>query len=410
MFYKIISLITSALVFINTLFPAMLGAGKVFPGDGADTANLTGVADYINYIQENGVPSLSSEAFMKTLSPLTAVRRLLTGRLFDEEQELFLDLTLDETLSGMCDYLKENSGLDVEGLLGHLPQYSTPLDDMLAGVLNINTENFRNGIYAAADKARAEGHTFLATAMYSFAIFFGVAKTVRIYTVPSEADPDEVVVLMDIVYRDGTTETQDPDITINTVTGLARNTNTEDAGIAGFGFNVNIYDLVLYATVHSWQRSYGFSILYDLFSASVANFNYLTRRYHFDYNGKEWLVQIWKGNYALITNGAEVGTYTREPGTAGTFYSAVSDDEMMKIGMTLLHGDETLVSVAPSAHWWQNAFKLSKTLYMPQDLTLQFSIECPDEAFLTALSASIDAHPAGDVQYTTDGLVLSATW
>ena len=406
MLQKMISLCLTVIMSVSTLFPTAVAR---LANKESALPQPQSVQDYVNFIQENGAGAMTTDVFLGFLHPIDACRRFLTGRMLSQTAEQYIDLKMDETLSGMCGYIAEHTGLDIERLLTHLPSFAGGPADLLSQALHVNTDALRQDVFRLSDEARADGHTLLATLLYSLAMFFSVAETVSVYTVPSQSAEGELDVLMDVTYRNGTRETINPDITIDPETGFAHHPNGE-SGIMGTGFNVDIFDLVLYTTVHSWQRQYGFSLAYDLFSASSPLFNYVTRRFRFSYGGKEWMVQIWKGNYGMITNGAELGVYNRPAGTVGTWYGSVPDDAMMPMQMTLLHGEDTLLSKGPVTHWWLSAFKMSRTLYLPHTLTLRFSLTLPDAGMLAALSAAIDAEATGDVTYTTDGLTLNGVW
>ena len=53
---------------------------------------------------------------------------------------------------------------------------------------------------------------------------------------------------------------------------------------------------------------------------------------------------------------------------------------------------------------------MSPTLYLPDTLTMHFSVTVKDEEMLDALLAAIDAEAAHDVAYTVDGLTVNGTW
>lgn len=407
MLQKFFAMLMSMVMSLSTLFPAVFG--KLTGSDVPAQPQVNSVSEYMDYLQEHGSTAMTTELFLNGLRPVEDFRRLLTGRVFSSDTERYIDLTMDQTLSELCGYIMEHTGLDIERLLTHLPAFAGGPADKLAEVLHVDTDALRQEVFRLSDQARAEGKTLLATLLYSLAIYFSAAKNIDVYTVASASAPGEADVLMDVTYRNGTKETINPDITINPETGFAHHSDNE-SGIMGTGFNVDIFDLVLYTTVNSWQRNYGFAVAYDLFSASSPLFNYVTRRFHFEYAGKEWMLQIWKGNYGMITNGAEVGVYNREKGSIGTFYRSASDDELLPMSFTLSHGEEQILSKGPITHWWLSAFKMSGTLYVPHSLTLSFSLTLPDAEMLSALTAAIEKESFGDVTYTVDGLTLNCVW
>lgn len=407
MFQKIVSYLMIPLLFFYTLMPAAFGAknDKVFQM--SDLKDLHTLSDYINYVQERGAPSFDTDAFLRLLAPGDIARKILHGQVLDRAEEAYLDAKLDETLSEYCTYIAKNTGFDLERLITHLPNLNGPAE-FGAEVLHINTTELREKIYEKRDEANDAGDSFKANMLYLIGAYFSVIEKADIRAVPSDRNPDEVMVEVTVTYYDGTKEVMYPGLFINTVTGEA--SGYTDQGMINLGFNCQIPELVVYATVGAWQRSLGFMLLYDILANSSPLFNYQTRRLKFDYNGKEWMIQIWKGNYALITNGAEVGVYNREPGSKGTFYNCASDDELMDMTLQLYHKDDQLFSIGPMKHWWMNGFKITKNIYQPKDLTMKFSIVMPDEAMLTALAGAIDKEGSGDVTYVIDGLTIYVTF
>ncbi|MBR5771678.1 MAG: DUF4474 domain-containing protein, partial [Clostridia bacterium] len=156
-------------------------------------------------------------------------------------------------------------------------------------------------------------------------------------------------------------------------------------------------------------RSFGFCLEYDLLCYALPMYRYNTRRFHFDYAGKEWMIQAWKGNY-LITNGGEVGIYNREKGSVGTFYNVVSKDEQMDMSLQILHDGEVLVNIPEQNHWWVNGFNMSERLYNPHGLVLIATIVMKDEEMLKAFTQSIERNMWHDVSYSVDGLKVTIVW
>jgi len=369
MISKITSFVLAIMIFFQTLLPASLGAKNEVTFNDEDLSALTSVADYINYVQEHGAPSMDTGTFVKALSPITLARRILSGKIFSPVEESFIDVTLDDHLTRLCDYLLENTGLDINVFLNHMPNFGTSLGDALSDVISIDTTEMRQRIFAAGDKCRADGFTALSSVIYIFAMFFAVAEKIDIYTVPSEAVSGDLTVLMDVYYRDGTMDTIDPDIDVNVATGHAY--NSEGTGLSGTGYEVDIYDLTVYTIVNSWQRKFGFGLSYDLFADR---------------------------------NPAEKDSVIK------TFYLTVEDSEMLDFSMDIYHGDELLVSRGPETTWWLTAFKMGKAIYLPDTLTMDFSISFPDEEMLEAFTSAVDSETARDVTYTVDGLTVNGIW
>ncbi len=115
----------------------------------------------------------------------------------------------------------------------------------------------------------------------------------------------------------------------------------------------------VYAMIDSWMRGFEFCVLYDLAANSAPLlWNYNTRRFRFDYQGSEWMIRIWKGNY-LINNGGEVGLYNRNPDEKFcTFYECATDDQLLEMSLEVYHGEDLLVYQEPQMHWWVNGFTM----------------------------------------------------
>lgn len=169
--------------------------------------------------------------------------------------------------------------------------------------------------------------------------------------------------------------------------------------------------MMTYATVNCWMRNFGFCVFYDIAANSMPIFfKYDTRRFHFDYDGLEWLIQIQKGNY-LVANGGEVGLYNRSPDKKfGTYYDCASDDQMLEMSLQIYAGDNLIVNQPPQLHWWVNGFALNKTMYLPSSLTMKFSIVMPDAEMLHAFCKSIERNYMGDVSYTVEGQTIYVVW
>lgn len=94
------------------------------------------------------------------------------------------------------------------------------------------------------------------------------------------------------------------------------------------------------------QRKFGFNKLYDNF-AGLANFYLDTIRVYFTYDGKDWLIELWKGEYAMASVGCEIGFYYNDNPSSSTngvldwrvaerkHFKAVDDSDAMNCSMEL---------------------------------------------------------------------------
>ena len=173
----------------------------------------------------------------------------------------------------------------------------------------------------------------------------------------------------------------------NCVTGEVSGFNYE-AGIFDLGFAYNAHSKVFYATNGCWQRKFGFTPVYDLL-AKLA-FDYTTERIFFDYGGKAWMVQIWKGNYAFdIFVGGEVGLYNRPEGSLGMFYNCAALDEMVPMSMRIYSAEKEYFNREEYLTWWATGFIMSDPVDDPETLSMDFTIDFQNKEMCDAFEKAI---------------------
>lgn len=171
-------------------------------------------------------------------------------------------------------------------------------------------------------------------------------------------------------------------------------TTDGDKGVLGFGYSTK--EKCFYATGNSWQRNFGYSDLYDKTSQLIA-ISYDTSKIFFIYQGKEWMIQLWKGQYGFVLLGAEVGVYNRPQGSSkNTYFECADDSERLPISLTLNKDGKPLFVRSQKLSWWQTGFvpgqlgvgvmvgsKYTKTLDMTTSIT--FKDEEMRKAFVIGL-------------------------
>ena len=114
------------------------------------------------------------------------------------------------------------------------------------------------------------------------------------------------------------------------------------------------------------QANFGYNRLYD-WGAQLIDFSIDTARMPFEYNGKEYMIQIWKGQYIsgeMGTVGGEVGLYTRPKGTISAIghYDCAPYEEWLNMEMTILWDEQGNGNYLPQLtrvyelHWWPTGF------------------------------------------------------
>lgn len=119
-----------------------------------------------------------------------------------------------------------------------------------------------------------------------------------------------------------------------------------------------------YTEEDPWQRNFGFNPIYD-WAAPVTAMFYSSVRVKFRYDGLDWMVQLWKGQYGFAFIGSEVGIYHKPVTRIGNHYDCASDENSLKIEHSLYRqkqgsdneADMELKFTRPYAiYWWSTGF------------------------------------------------------
>lgn len=110
-----------------------------------------------------------------------------------------------------------------------------------------------------------------------------------------------------------------------------------------------------------WQSNFGFNEGYDSM-APVTMMYYDTVRTKFVYGGKEWLIQMWKGQYGYAFVGGEVGVYTRKVGAGGTHFNCAKQEDWLKMEICFMWDENGTGEYRPvfnrdyTEYWWCTGF------------------------------------------------------
>ncbi len=115
----------------------------------------------------------------------------------------------------------------------------------------------------------------------------------------------------------------------------------------------------------AWQYNFGFGKIYDIASPYLLlEYDYI--RVFFTYAGKDWMLQMWKGQYGMVFYGGEIGIYNRPHVDDGmsewTFFNCPAEEDWLNMEMTLWHEqlDGTWVREFTreyDKYWWCTGFK-----------------------------------------------------
>ena len=186
------------------------------------------------------------------------------------------------------------------------------------------------------------------------------------------------------------------------------------AGLLGY-----LYDPerdVFYTAKDPWQRNFGFNVIYDI-SAQLILLNYKTNRFKFNCNGKDWMIQFWKGHYGLVIYGGEIGVYTKPVDRVFEHYDCASDEDMLRMSMKFYQYDVKKEDWVFSferpygLYWWCTAFKIGNngggydTKF--SNYRIDARITMKNFEMLNAFTKSLKD---GGQAYRVDGLDVYLTW
>jgi hypothetical protein len=168
--------------------------------------------------------------------------------------------------------------------------------------------------------------------------------------------------------------------------------DTLDELIDKAGYSYDPEQDIFYSKMNAWQRKFGYCRLYDE-AAAPSGMILDCEPITFEYDGKRWLIQLWKGQYYMNT-GCEIGVYiARQPDLMipgvfdGTFYKAVSGKDRLFLFYSLMKNGKELFRRGEK-HWWLTGFKLGE-FSEPDELSMNIRIVFKDgqmcDAFVKAL-------------------------
>lgn len=159
-----------------------------------------------------------------------------------------------------------------------------------------------------------------------------------------------------------------------------------------FGFAYEPYQDIFYSLLNPWQRELGYCRLYDE-ACVVMSMIIDCEPIRFEYAGRRWLIEFWKGQYGMTTGG-EVGIYYTQwpdldiPGVFnGTFYYSLRNEDLINMSF-IFRKKGNILFTRSGYHWWLTGFKLgefSKHSDLSMDITLDLYDRKMANAFVDAL-------------------------
>jgi Domain of unknown function (DUF4474) len=178
--------------------------------------------------------------------------------------------------------------------------------------------------------------------------------------------------------------------------------------LAGFRYDPD--QDIIYSKMYPLQRQLGYAYGYDAAALTMGAIIDCEPIF-FEYDGRTWMIELWKGQYGLET-GCEIGVYYRSQGASSPlyalldatigrrshdptpshnlFFDCVGDDDRLVMSSVLYRNGQKLFSRGPQKHWWLTGFEWG-VLSRPEDLTMDVSITCVSSAMCTALVDALEA-------------------
>ncbi len=204
----------------------------------------------------------------------------------------------------------------------------------------------------------------------------------------------------------------------------------DKTGIIGYLYDPE--EQCFYTADDPWQRNFGYNEIYDQ-SASLVAIIIETCRLKFEYDDRDWMIQLWKGNYGFVLYGAEIGIYNKPKDRELEHYDCATDKDMLQMEMTLYEkteilGVETWVKTFSRPYerqWWHTGFVWGNVMTrFDTDLRMYARITMRDYAMLAScegafreqgfikadMSNLLEVVKAEGNFYTTNGLDISFFW
>ena len=137
---------------------------------------------------------------------------------------------------------------------------------------------------------------------------------------------------------------------------------------------------VYHASFDCWQQLFGYNNLYDFFFDLGTSCE--PAKFPFTYNGKEYIIWMWKGDYINLGAGAELGIYT-----GGEPHWHVDKRLAMTMYIELRYNGATIISHSDYT-WWITGFNPKYQNKSASSLTAIFTIRFNDPGMYNAFRNS----------------------
>ncbi len=164
------------------------------------------------------------------------------------------------------------------------------------------------------------------------------------------------------------------------------------------------------------QKIFGYTTFYDL-AAPYFNMIFDYETIYFNYDGRTWLLEMWKGQYGINT-GCELGLYYADTiiqpkDYSSTLFHSVEAKDMLDISLELNRTPRkenvfTTVGKVSKHHWWLTQFKMGM-FSKPQNLLVNTAVRFKDCYMLYSFLNSFE-NTLPHVTYTVNNLTVYFTF
>lgn len=171
------------------------------------------------------------------------------------------------------------------------------------------------------------------------------------------------------------------------------NTVMAEAGVLGFLYDP--YEVCFYTASDPWQRKIGYNEIFDIGAGLVAIY-IDTVRVKFEYQDKDWMLQLWKGQYGWLFYGAEVGLYNKPKDRDLDHYDCAEDNERIRMSMEFYDSGVHKFSRPLGYYWWCTGFVPTTPLaYMTsqarKNLRVEARLVIDDPVLFAAIRNALEA-------------------
>lgn len=162
-------------------------------------------------------------------------------------------------------------------------------------------------------------------------------------------------------------------------------------GVVAAGFLYDPAQDIIYSRLDALQRMAGYAWAFDEAAAPLGMI-IDCEPFYFQYAGKLWMIELWKGQYDLET-GAEIGVYRDDMGASlplrARWYACVDTADQLTMKFTLYRNGRELFHRGPESHWWLTGFKWGVFTALTSDLTMELEIVFPKKEMRDAFKQAV---------------------